>query len=450
MVQAAGIAGPEESTLQPSSTPDPETCWALLERVAASTQLRRSVRLQELLFYIGKRYLKDGCDRVHEQEIGLQVFKRPDSYDTSFDNIVRTNVSDLRKRIEAYFQSEGAREPLIVEIPRGGYTPVFRFRAAEPVPPSAELAAENRALNQDATQSTARSLPSPPHRVWKSAALVATTALSVALAIGCSVLWRQLNAVHQTLFAWQSKPSVAELWTGIFNANPDTDIVISDDGIGMVETLTKRTFQLDDYLNRNYVEQIQSQNLSPDMRTAVNRILVWNLASPDEFALSRRLLALDPMGKKLHLYNARNYMPDLIKRDNVILIGARKSNPWDELFDGQLNFITEFGSPRVINLAPAPGEQSIYPNVDSVSYCVVAYLPKPDRTGVVLLIEGTSAEATEAAGDFLLSEDQLSSFKKLLHATRLPYFQVLLKVSAVRGTPLDATVQAYRAYPNLH
>jgi hypothetical protein len=81
---------------------------------------------------------------------------------------------------------------------------------------------------------------------------------------------------------------------------------------------------------------------------------------------------------------------------------------------------------------------------------VVAYLPKPDRTGVVLLIEGTDAEATEAAGDFLLSEDQLSSFKRLLHATKLPYFQVLLKVSSVRGTPLVATVQAYRAYPNLH
>src|SRR5580704_9421698 len=311
MVQAAGIAGPEESTLQPSSTPDPEACWALLERVAASTQLRRSVRLQELLLYIGKRYLKDGCDRVHEQEIGLQVFKRPDSYDTSFDNIVRTNVSDLRKRIEAYFQSEGVREPLILEIPRGAYTPVFRFRTAGAVPPS-ELAAENRALNQDATQSTARPLPAAPRRVWMSAALVATSALSIALAIGCFVLWNQLSTIRQSLFAWQSKPSVSQLWNDVFNANPDTDIVISDAGIGMVEALSQKNFPLNEYLNHSYVEEIQSENLSPDMRAAVDRVMVWNLASPDEFALSRRLLALDPVGKKLHLYNARNYMPDLI------------------------------------------------------------------------------------------------------------------------------------------
>ena len=414
MVQAVDMVGLEDSTLRLSNTPDRDACWALLERLAASAQLKRSVRLQELLFYIGKRYLEDGCDRVHEQEIGSQVFKRPDSYDTSFDNIVRTNVSDLRKRIETYFQSE------------------------------------NRALHQDATQPVARSLAAAPRRIWMSAALVVTTALSVALAIGCFVFWNQWNAMHQTLFAWQSKSSVAELWTDIFNANPDTDIVISDAGIGLVEALTQKTFPLDEYLNHGYVEEIQSENLSPDMRAAVNRIMVWNLASPDEFSLSRRILALDTLGKKVHLYNARNYMPDLIKRDNVILIGARKSNPWDELFNGQLNFVTEFDSPRVINLAPASGEQPIYPNTESVSYCVVAYLPKPDRTGVVLLIEGTDAEATEAAGDFLLSEDQLSSFKRLLHATKLPYFQVLLKVSSVRGTPLVATVQAYRAYPNLH
>ena len=449
MVQAVDMVGLEDSTLRLSNTPDRDACWALLERLAASAQLKRSVRLQELLFYIGKRYLKDGCDRVHEQEIGTQVFKRPDSYDTSFDNIVRTNVSDLRKRIETYFQSEGAREPLIVDIPRGGYTPVFRFRMAE-ANSQLELAAENRALHQDATQPVARSLAAAPRRIWMSAALVVTTALSVALAIGCFVFWNQWNAMHQTLFAWQSKSSVAELWTDIFNANPDTDIVISDAGIGLVEALTQKSFPLDEYLNHGYVEEIQSENLSPDMRAAVNRIMVWNLASPDEFSLSRRILALDPLGKKVHLYNARNYMPDLIKRDNVILIGARKSNPWDELFNGQLNFVTEFDSPRVINLAPASGEQPIYPNTESVSYCVVAYLPKPDRTGVVLLIEGTDAEATEAAGDFLLSEDQLSSFKRLLHATKLPYFQVLLKVSSVRGTPLVATVQAYRAYPNLH
>ena len=108
MVTTVEMAGLEESPLRVSTTPDRDACWGLLERLAASPQLKRSVRLQELLFYIGKRYLKDGCERVHEQEIGSQVFKRPDSYDTSFDNIVRTNVSDLRKRIENILPCRGS------------------------------------------------------------------------------------------------------------------------------------------------------------------------------------------------------------------------------------------------------------------------------------------------------------------------------------------------------
>jgi hypothetical protein len=75
------------------------------------------------------------------------------------------------------------------------------------------------------------------------------------------------------------------------------------------------------------------------------------------------------------------------------------------------------------------------------------YLPNPSSGGEVLLMEGTSAEATEAVGDFLLSEDQLSNFRNNLHVTRFPYFEALLKISAVRGTPLTVTIEAYRTYP---
>jgi hypothetical protein len=77
-------------------------------------------------------------------------------------------------------------------------------------------------------------------------------------------------------------------------------------------------------------------------------------------------------------------------------------------------------------------------------------MPNPDKNGKVLLIEGTNSQATETAGDFLLSEGQLSNFLKKLQVTEFPYFEVLLKISQVRGTPITATVEAYRAYPNLH
>ena len=179
-----------------------------------------------------------------------------------------------------------------------------------------------------------------------------------------------------------------------------------------------------------------------------------NLGNTSEFKLAQRILALDPLNRKTHLYAARQYPPALVKQNNVILIGGRISNPWEELFEDRLNFIENnkfdgFGSTTVTNRAPAPGEQALYTSTDPIGYCVVAYLPNPGHDGHVLLLEGTSSEATEAAGDFLMSPEQFSAFRKMLKTPKLPYFEVLLKTSQVRGTPLAATIEAYRTYPNL-
>jgi len=436
---------------QVDQLPDQQICWSLLERIAASPQLRRAARLQELLFYIGKQSLKDGSDTIHEQRIGVDVFRRPKGYDTSADNIVRTNVSDLRKRLEAYFESEGADETLVMEIPRGSYVPVFRYRAPQPAV----------ALDPIPFPVTAREhLPTGAVEAPEAAGLrrrataqrIAVGALIAALACGCLYFWIQYRNLRRSLYAWQYEPSVSALWTNFLNASPDTDVVLADASFGLLQDLNKESFSFDDYLDRSYINHLQGQHPSPELEAILNRVVRWNMGSQDEFKLAHRILSLDPLGKRIHLYNARDYMPDLTNRDNVILIGGRISNPWDDLFDNRMNFTVKFdsdGSIAVVNRAPAAGEQSIYSQVNSAQYCVVAYLPNPDRNGNVLLIEGTGAEATEAAGNFLLSENQLSSFKNTLHVDRFPYFEVLLKVSSVQGTPLTSTVEAYRAYPNL-
>jgi hypothetical protein len=442
----------DATIVQVSELPDYETCWALLERVAASSQLKRAARLQGLLLYLGRRSLKDGSEPVHEQQIGVEVFRRPRGYDTGVDNIVRTSVSDLRKRIDAYFESEGSSEILVMQIPRWSYIPVFRYRKAQPLiaaqPPTAvpvivsELAA------------AAPSIASVPSRLrWTIPALIAMSAAVLVLAIVSVYFWARYERLNRSLYPWRYEPSVAEFWGEVLNASPDTDVVLADASFGLLQDINKKSFPFSEYQDHSYISQLQSPNIGPDLRAIVGRISMWNLGDQDDFKLARRILALDPLGAKIHLYNARSYLPDLTKRDNVILIGGRISNPWDDLFESHMNFVANFetdGSIAVINHIPATGEQKVYSHTESTQYCVVAYLPNPDHHGIVLLVEGTGAEATEAAGDFLLSEYQLSSLKKLLHVSKLPYFEVLLKVSSVPGTPLTASIEAFRGYPNLH
>ena len=440
------------TTVQVKEVLDAEECWALLERVAASSHLRRATRLQELLHYLGKRSLKDHFETVHEQMVGVEVFRRPEGYDTSADNIVRTSVSDLRKRIDAYFNSEGSDETLIMEIPRWNYVPVFKYRPATPqIPNTPSFLGEIPAHNLADSATEAPQVSSRQH--WMPTALVAAGFALIVLAATSGYFWVQYRNLHRSLYAWQYEPSVSALWTDILSASPDTDVVLADASFGLLQELNKKTFPFDDYLNRSYISELQSQNPSPEMQPILSRIVRWNLGSQDEFKLAHRIMALDPLDRKIHLYNARDYMPDLTNHDNVILIGGKISNPWDDLFESRMNFTVNFdndGSITVVNRAPAAGEQPVYAQSNSVQYCVIGYLPNPGHSGQVLLIEGTGAEATEAAGNFLLSEKQLSSFKKALHVERLPYFEVLLKVSSVQGTPLAATVEAYRAYPNPH
>lgn len=451
------MAGP---AIQMREVLDSGECWALLERVASSPHLRRATRLQELLYYLGKRSLKDHCETLHEQTVGVEVFGRPSGYDTSADNIVRTSVSELRKRIDAYFSAAGAAEPLVMEIPRWNYVPVFKHRAVQsPNLPEFPTVAESPAIDVSDAQPGEEQTESLPFRRGNFA-LIAAWALVILFGSGCLyylIEYRsasvQYETLHRSLYAWQYEPSVSEFWTSFLSARPDTDIVLADASFGLLQDINKKSFSIDDYLSHNYVSEIQSRPMSQDLHAVLGRIAVWNLGSPDEFMLARRILALDPLGKSIHLYSARNYMPALTKRDNVILIGGNISNPWDDLFEARMNFTAKFmpdGSIMVVNRAPASGEQGIYSQTDSVQYCVVSYLPNPDHSGVVMLIEGTDAEATEAAGDFLMSDDQLSGFKKLLHVQKFPYFEVLLKVSSVPGTPLTASVEAYRTYPALN
>jgi hypothetical protein len=441
-----------ESTAQETESPSFEESWALLERVVGCVQLRRAPRLREFLSYVGRRSLKDGCSQVHEQEIGIEVFGRPNTYDTSVDNIVRANATELRKRIESYFETEGLNETLLMEIPRGSYVPVFKPRPAKlevfPEPRFAALSGVSESETPPAVTA-----PAKAGQRWMIPALIAAAVMIVALSITSVVFWNQSRTEHRALYSWQYSPGIASFWTGFLGSGQDTDIVMSDAFFKLAQDLTKRSYTLNDYLSRSYVTDLINGEKDPETQLILGKVAAWSTGNSNHLTLARRILALDPLGKHIHLYYARDYTPDLIKQNSVILLGSRVTNPWDSLFDGRLNFIVKLDNEEasaIINRSPAPGEQSVYTRSDTGGYCVVAYLPNPNGNGKVLMIEGTTVEATQAGGDFLLSESQMSSFQRMLHTTSLPYFEVLLKTSQVKGTPFTSTIQAYRVYSNLH
>ena len=145
-------------------------------------------------------------------------------------------------------------------------------------------------------------------------------------------------------------------------------------------------------------------------------------------AQSQQMLALVPVSYARQLTLSRYYVADAIKRNNVVLVGGRKANPWVHLFDDQMNFVTDFDDAHsqafVGNMHPKPGEEARYlVSYDSnalVGYSVVAYLPNPSRTGNAIILAGTDSDATDAAAEFLTSEADMEMFQNTVHAKTLP------------------------------
>ena len=69
--------------------------------------------------------IRETPEDATEQQIGIQVFQRSPGFNSSEDSIVRSHARLLRLKLSAYFSAEGASEPLIIEIPKGHYLPVF-------------------------------------------------------------------------------------------------------------------------------------------------------------------------------------------------------------------------------------------------------------------------------------------------------------------------------------
>jgi hypothetical protein len=449
--------------------PTPQQVREALADVLLSIPFRASKQSQHLLQYLVVQTLEGHDEMLKERIVGAHVFGRSADYDTGGDPIVRVRAADLRKRLAQYYAGEGARNGIRIDMPPGSYRPVFTSdsqRQAAQAETDRKLSQESHALPVESSDPSAgiditsepletvpEVLPNSEGIRWMRAALIGAGLIILVLAAACIAMWNQIQSTNRLLYPWKYEPSVAAFWSGFLKTDQDTDIVISDASFSLVQSLSKTQIALTDYQSRSYINKFNEQ--TPEMASNLNLISDWNLASPSEFKLVLRLMTLDPLKDTIHVYDARDFMPDLINQHNVILIGSRISNPWDGLFEPRMNFIFGYGSmSEIVNRAPAAGEQKTYSWVGSGSgsygYSIVAYLPNPDHNGNVLLMEGGGPENTQAAGDFLLSEYQLENFQKMLHVATLPYFELLLKTSWVKGTPISTTIEAYRTYPNLH
>jgi hypothetical protein len=379
----------------------------LLQRVLQSPILSSSRALQAFLQFVTEHEIAGQSSEIKEQRIGCEVLGRKTGYDPAGDNIVRVRAHELRSRLGKYFSTTGSGEPVIITIPRGSYVPSFLLRPAT--------------LEEDEGEASAGSACTPHHAAWTEA----------------------------------QRTAMRDLW-GQFMSKPGGDlaVVASDAAFALWQDIAGQDLSLGDYLSRRYLEMG-----APELREVATR----RCMAPADLEIALRLTDVcGTFGCRVKAQFARNLSMADVRAASAVLLGSRRSNPWVQLFEAQLNFVlaqdAASAGPRFSNKAPLPGEPESFgipcrldidgtERMEMESYALVALSPNLSGTGYVLILEGLNMEATEAAGEMVTNPERLTTLlRQIGHAPGSPVlpFEALIRLTSMPGGYANPKLVAYR------
>jgi len=427
----------KEASSSRNAADDPRR--ALVRRVVDSTAFAKSERLSTFLTCICELTLDGRASEINEQKIGTTVFGRPRDYDSTIDGIVRPQASRLRQRLDLYFNSEGAEEPIRISLPRGSYVPVFEPHATQSQPPTIST---QPVLATDRPDSTAASSMAK-HAPW---AWIFTSVIVLALLVFGIVRTHSTTAKAPTVAISHS------FWGLLFRPDQQTMVVPSDTGLVLWRGITKQNIDLAGYLRGDY--RAASSATTPNGGVNVADLASRRYTSIIDTDVVKALQQVaDSEKSKLDLRYPRDVRPNDLKEGNVVLIGAAAANPWVELFEPKMNFVFSDAQIRhytVVNRAPTGNEpakwSSDYDDPQKRVYGVVAFLPNLSGTGNALILEGTSGSGTECAWDFVSDDSSLLPFLNRIKRAdgTIPHFQLVLDAVNLNDSSVKKTILAWR------
>jgi hypothetical protein len=431
--------------------------WLVAQRVVASQHFVRSRLLSKFLLYIVSETLADRKSEITEHQIGVHVFERPASYSSVEDNIVRTYARQLRRRLAEYFATEGASEPLQIDIPLGGYIPVFATAPTlAPVKPIGEEQAQPVpiAVRIEPSESATRPAEAAAGHVrrWKRPLLLTLSLAAYSIAL-VTLAWFAATRFREHRTSPPPVEPIRQLWAALFGGPANCYIVPADAGFNLLEDLLHHPTSLALYMKGSYLTQPLSQiddHSAEDLRTQqftsfTDLQIVTALARLPEFNPQRVLLRFP---RELRL--------DDLKNANAIILGSMGSNPWAAIAQSNANFrIVNDGAmqgAKIINTKPESGEAASYVShwnqPAHETFAIIAYLPNLDGNGRLLLLQGLDVAGTQAAAETLIHPDTIAPI--LQRATRpngsLRSFEILLRSSSIESESAGTTIIGSRIY----
>ncbi len=420
-----------------------------LKRLLQSRHFAKAKRLSHFLEFVCEESFRGNAEKLNEYLIGVDIYERGTDFDPQQDAIVRVQAHEIRRRLKDYYSEEGKDDPLRLEFPAGHYVPVFSRVRNEAPPPADTASVHERAR-----------APAAPFVRTRNALTVAFALLSFVLG-ALLVREKYLNS-HQ---APQSEPSLPQsmdwFWGPFLRPAEPPMIVIPN------HPLLRAAHDGDSPTTLDQSQLIPKEKLPAFRDTMHFRELkgFYFVPSVTDFTAVGEAVGLlnffelfNRMGQSVRVRQSRLVDYEMVKRGNTILLGGNQA------WSGRIFLYPEgfwFHVGVITNKNPRAGEQEVYrPEFDPITnslrkdYALVLMLANEKKNERILLIYGIYTQGSQAAIEFVTSEERLGELRKALGAlepsrkTPPRFFQVLLQTTVENYVPGKATFVSARIIPD--
>ncbi len=423
----------------PRSAEEIAALEALAARVANSPQLHASPKLRDFFSYVIDCALRNAPDEATEQQIGIHVFHRHPGYNSGDDSIVRSQARLLRAKVNAYFANDGSDEPVIIEIPKGQYFPVFRAAdEAQDAEKQQPADTQHTAPDPEPVNSAAADQPRPTEthgiaNAGKRRRAYAVLCVAGALALG---IWAG--------YAWKSRrdhpatPVLDAFWKPLYASSGTLVIYSNPVFVGNPTTGLRLLTPMTNGHSSAERDSADSGELVDETYTGTG-----------EAESIHTLTALfDAHGARFTLKRSNLVTWDEARSRNLIFIGAPSQNT--ALND--LQTLTQFSiavTPDhhgyIVNLHPRAGEPTAFPlQSPTQGTAIVGLLPGLRPETRIVIFSGLSTVDTQGAVEFLNQTDSIRTLIKTVGTDNgvLKPFEAVLNINTSEGVAVNASFLA--------
>jgi hypothetical protein len=404
-----------------------------IDRLANSHSLHGSESLCKLLRYLAKHALDHPGLPIKEYQIATEVFGRSDDFDPQVDSMVRVQAGRLRQKLTEYYNSDGAEDAVVVDLPKGTYVLSFHHKAPTAARPHSHPGATTEG-EWDAGR------PRQTYRNWVIVALSLTVLLAACAAVILSLIANR-NSAHAGLARDADAPAAFRVfWNGFVSDQEEPWVIFSNAAfVGRPETGM-----------RYYDANRDKGTLIMDHYTGVGEVL-----SVHELD---RVFGL--LHRQIRVKRGSLFSLDDAKNNNLIFIGSPSENLTLLEIPGTHEFVfqrmtsgSRKGDQAIVNVHPQSGEAKEFfatpgnlPLVED--YAVVALVKGLSPGQAVLILAGSTTMGTQAAVEFVCRQNSVEELLLRLPVSengQLKPFEAVIRVKVTRGVPVGTELVALRS-----